>query len=195
VPTDAQGEVTRLLREVAAGNEEAKNALFAQVYDQLREMAHSWMTDERPDHALGTTGLVHEVYLHLMKGQKVFTKDRAYFFGAAGRAMDQLLVDHARKRECRPEGHIDPEGHLLLDEVVAEVESHFKVNLLDLMNALDKLKATGKQGPRRHDVVRLRIWSGLTYQEIAENLGGVSVATVERDWRAARAWLYGQLKG
>ena len=78
--------------------------------------------------------------------------------------------------------------------MLAEVESTLKVDLLDLMSALDKLKTTGKHGERRFDVVRLRVWGGLTCQEVAEDLG-VAVATVERDWQAARAWLYGRLKG
>ena len=194
MPTEAQGEVTRLLEEVAAGNNAAKQELFALVYEELRAKARAKMEKERCDHSWGPTELVHEVYFQLMKGQHVFTKNRAYFFGAAARAMDQLLRDHARKRKCRPQGHLDPEGHVLLDEIAEAVESTFKVDLLDLLNALDKLKTTGKHGERRFDVVRLRIWGGLTYQEIAENLG-VAVATVERDWQAARAWLYGRLKG
>jgi RNA polymerase sigma factor (TIGR02999 family) len=186
--------VTRLLEEVAAGNEEAKRELLAHVYEELRQMAHRRMEHERAGHTWGSTGLVHEVYFQLVKGKHVFTKNRRYFFGAVAVAMDQLLREHARKRQCRPQGHPDPEGHILLDEVAEAVESTFEVDLRDLMNALERLKATGKQGPRRYDVVRLRIWGGLTHQEIAENLG-VAVATVERDWQAARAWLYGRLKG
>jgi RNA polymerase sigma factor (TIGR02999 family) len=192
VPTEAQGEVTRLLEEVAAGNNAAKQELFALVYEELRAKARAKMGKERRDHSWGPTELVHEVYLQLMKGQRVYTKNRAYFFGAAARAMEQLLREHARKREHQP--HIDPEGYILLDEVLAEVESTLKVDLLDLMSALDKLKTTGKHGERRFDVVRLRVWGGLTCQEVAEDLG-VAVATVERDWQAARAWLYGRLKG
>jgi RNA polymerase sigma factor (TIGR02999 family) len=194
VPTEARGEVTRLLEEVAAGNKAAKQELFALVYEELRANARSKMGKERRDHSWGPTELVHEVYFQLMKGQHLFTKDRAYFFGAAARAMHRLLREHARKRVRRPEGHIDPEGRILLDEVLAQVESTLKVDLLDLSNALDQLKTTGKHGERRYDVVRLRIWGGLTYQEIAGDLG-VAVATVERDWQAARAWLYGRLKG
>jgi RNA polymerase sigma factor (TIGR02999 family) len=188
VATEARGEVTRLLEEVASGNKEAKNELFAQVYEEPRQMAHRRMAHERAGYTLGATELVHEVYFRLMKGQHVFTKNRAYFFGAAAKAMNRLLREHARTRIRRPGGHI------LLDEVAEAVESSFKVDLLDLMNALDKLKTTGKHGERRYDVVRLRIWGGLTYQEIADDLG-VGVATVERDWQAARAWLYGRLKG
>jgi RNA polymerase sigma factor (TIGR02999 family) len=194
VPPETQAEVTRLLEEVVAGNENAKNQLFEAVYKDLHKRAHARMNCERHDHSWGTTDLVHEVYYHLMKCDRVFTKNSAYFYGAAYRAMHELLREHARKRKRRPEGHLDPEGPVLLDEVVLAVESIFKVDLIDLMNALDNLKATGKHGERRHDVVRLRLWGGLTYKEIAEDLG-VCVATVEKDWQSARAWLYGQLKG
>jgi RNA polymerase sigma factor (TIGR02999 family) len=194
MPTEAAREVTRLLGEVAAGNEGAKPALFAHVYEELHAMASPRMWRERPDHSSGATGLVHEVYLRLLGGRQVFTKGRPYFFAAAARAMHQLLREHARKRKCRPEGRVDPEGQSLLDQVAEEVEDTFKLDLLDLMEALDDLKTTGEHGERRHDVVRLRVWGGLTYPEIAGELG-VSVATVERDWQAARAWLYGRLKG
>jgi RNA polymerase sigma factor (TIGR02999 family) len=186
--------VTRLLEDVAAGNEGSKKALLAHVYEELRKKAHARMQKERPDHSWGATELVHEVYFRLMNGQYVFTKNRAYFFRAAAQAMDQILREHARKRDVRPEGHRDPEGPILLDEVFEAVKSTSKVDLLDLLDALDKLKATGRRGARRYHVVRLRIWCGLGYQEIAE-ARGVSVATVERDWKAGRAWLYGQLKG
>jgi RNA polymerase sigma factor (TIGR02999 family) len=198
VPLDEQGEVTRLLQVCrCAGTEEtrleAKRALLAEVYKDLHNMARARMQGERPNHTWGATELVHEVCCRLMQGQKVFKKDRKYFFGAVRRAMNQLLREHARRRKCRPEGHIDPEGHILLDEIVKEVESTLKVDLLDLSNALDKLKATGARGPRRYDVVKLRIWEGLSYEKIAKKLG-VGVTTVEKDWLAARAWLYGQLK-
>jgi RNA polymerase sigma factor (TIGR02999 family) len=194
VATAAQGEVTRLLEEVGAGNEEAKNELLAHVYEELRRMAHRRMQRERPGHTWGSTGLVHEAYCQLVKGKHVFTRNRAYFFRAAARAMHQLLREHARERQCRPQGHPHPDGHLLLEEVAEEVKNAFQVELLDLVDALDKLKTTGAHGERRHEVVRLRLWGGLTYQEIADSLG-VAEVTVERDWQAARAWLYGRLKG
>jgi RNA polymerase sigma factor (TIGR02999 family) len=197
MPVEARGEVTILLKEIATANDDgdikrasdAKQALFDHVHDELKKMAHGRMKRERPDHSWGATGLVHEVYLQLMKGEHVFTKNRRYFFGAAARAMHQLLRAHARKP--RPTGHADL---TLLDQVVEEIEENIQGDLLDLMHALDELKKIGEHGERRHDVVRLRFWGGLTYAEIAEDLG-VSIATVERDWQAARAWLYGRLKG
>jgi RNA polymerase sigma factor (TIGR02999 family) len=191
VPTEAQGEVTRLLAEVAAGNEKAKRELFAHVYGELRQMAHRRIEHERAGHTWGSADLVHEAYLRLVKSELVCSKNRTYFFSAAARAMHQLLIKHSAKRRRQP--HIDPGGHILLDEVVEAVESTCKVGLIDLMKALHRLRATGKRGERRYDVVRLRLWCGFTWQEIAREQD-VGIATVERDWLAARAWLYGQLK-
>ena len=194
MPTDTPGELTKLLEMAAAGDEEAKKSLFVHVYEDLKKMAHRRMRSERRDHSWGATVLVHELYFRLLKGRNVFSKNRRYFFGAAARAMNQLLREHARKRKCRPEGRIDPLASVLLDQIVEEIETTFGVNLIDLMDELDKLKTTGEHGERRHHVILLRVWGGLTYEEIAEDLG-VGVATVERDLQAARAWLYGRLKG
>jgi RNA polymerase sigma-70 factor (ECF subfamily) len=191
---DARMDVTALLNEAARGEEKAKSDLFKLVYDKLRQMAQKRMRHERVGHTLGATGLVHEVYCHLMKGQNVFTKNRAYFFGAAARAMHDLLREYARRRNCRPEGHMDPEGKALLDELTQAVQHTFDVNLLELLDAIDRLKDTGKNGERLSQVVKLRIWGGFTYENIAEELG-VGTATVERDWRAAQAWLRRRLKG
>ena len=194
MPIESQGDVTRLLEEIAAADDQqaAKRALFDHVYDELKQMAHCRMKRERSEHSWGTTALVHEVYLRLMKGKHVFTKNRAYFFGAAAKAMRQLLREHARARNARPHAYVDE--HVLLDEIADEVEDATGVDLDHLMEALDKLETTGKYGKRLHEVVCLRWWSGWTYPQIALHLG-VSVATVERDWHAARAWLYGRLKG
>jgi RNA polymerase sigma factor (TIGR02999 family) len=201
MPIEAQGEVTRFLEEIAAAHDnedskrasDAKRGLFDHVYDELKKMAHCRMKRERPDHSWGATGLVHEVYLRLIECHGVFTKNRAYFFGAAAKAMHRLLREHARSKNCRPEGYLDRQGNILLDQVADEVEDTFRVVLLDLVNALEELKTRGQQGERRYDVARLRIWSGMKYSDIAKDLG-ISVPTVEREWQAARAWLYGQLK-
>jgi RNA polymerase sigma factor (TIGR02999 family) len=194
MPIEAQGEMARLLEEVAApnGNKEAERALFELVYDELKKMAHSRMKKERPGHSLGETGLVHEVYLRLVKDPGVFSKNRGYFFAAAAKAMGRILREHARARKSRPHGHTD--GDALLDEIWDEVERAAGDNLIDLMEALDELKTSVKHGERRHDVVWFRFWNGWTYPEIAKHLG-VCVATVEVDWQVAQAWLYRRLKG
>jgi RNA polymerase sigma factor (TIGR02999 family) len=195
MPIEAEREVTRLLKEIATTNDnkDAKRALFEHVYNELKEIACCRMKSERPDHSWGATALVNEVYIRLMNHQRVFTKDRSYFFGAAAKAMRDLLREHARKRKCRPEGNPDPLGHILLDQLADEVKNIYRVDLLDLVNALEELKTRGENGERRYDIATHRIYCGSKYSEIAQDLG-ISVATVERDWQAARAWLYGQLK-
>jgi RNA polymerase sigma factor (TIGR02999 family) len=194
MPIEAQGAVARLLEEIAAGNgnKEGERALFELVYDELKKMAHGQMKNGRPGHTWGTTGLVHEVYGRLVKDPHVFSKNRAYFFGAAAKAMRRLLREHARARKVRPEGHV-VDG-VLIDGIAGEIEDATRSDLIDVMEALDELETTVKHGERRHDVVWLRFWSGWTDSQIAEHLG-VGVATVERDWRVARAWLYDRLKG
>jgi RNA polymerase sigma factor (TIGR02999 family) len=194
MPIEAQGEMARLLEEVAApdGNKQAEGELFALVYDELKKMAHSRMRKERPGHSLGDTGLVHEVYVRLVKDPRVFSKNRRYFFGAAAKAMRQLLREHARARKVRPQGHVDED--VFIDEIADEVESAVGGSLIDVMEALDELETTVKRGQRRHDVVWFRFWNGWTYPEIAKHLG-VCVATVEGDWQVAQAWLFRRLKG
>ena len=194
MPIEAQGELERRLEEVAAanGNKEAEGALFDLVYAELKRMACGQMTTERLNHTLGATGLVNEVYAQLVKDPRVFSKSRGYFFGAAAKAMRRLLREHARVRESRPHGHIDPDA--LIEEIAYEIESAVGDNLIDVMDALDELETTVKHGKRRHDVVWLRFWNGWTYAEIADHLG-VCIATVEGDWNVAQAWLYHRLKG
>jgi RNA polymerase sigma factor (TIGR02999 family) len=194
VPIEAQEEVGRLLQEIAAatGNKDAERALFELVYDELKKMAHGPMKYERPGHTLGTTGLVHEVYGRLVQDPGVFSQNRRYFFGAAAGAMYQLLREHARARKKRPHGHVD--NDVLIDDIAGEVETAAGSDLIDVMEALDELETTVKHGKRRRDVVWFRFWNGWTYPEIAKHLG-VCVATVERDWQVAQAWLYRRLKG
>jgi RNA polymerase sigma factor (TIGR02999 family) len=207
MPIEAQEEVARLLQEIAAanGNKDAERALFELVYDELKKMARCKMNIERKDHSLGATGVAHEAYVRLLKDQRVFGKNRQYFFAAAGDAMRQLLREYARARDARkrrehawwarkhrPPASVDEDG--IISEFADEVEDATGVDLFDLMEALDKLKTVGKHGKRWHEVICLHFWSGWTYREIAEHLG-VHVVTVERDWQAAQAWLYGRLKG
>jgi RNA polymerase sigma factor (TIGR02999 family) len=177
-------EVTRILGEIAAGNEGAKNELFECVYDELHAMANRHMKQERDGHTLGTTGLVHEVYLRLQG--PVPNKNRAYFFGAAATAMYRILVEHARRSRKRNDNRIP------LDLVLDELEVTCRFKMLDLQEALEKLKKYGERGKRQHEVVLQRFFGGLQWKEIATNLG-VAVTTVEKDWQAARAWLHGHL--
>lgn len=177
-----QHTVTALL-EAAPENEEAVNRLLPLVYEELRGMAHAYLLRERRGHTLSTTGLVHEAYLKLVDAARMPVKSRAYFFGAAARAMRQILVEHARHRMRQKRGGgqrpvtLD-EQHLLAD--------HFADGLLDLDEALDRLSDVE---PRAARVVECRFFGGLTVQETAEALD-VSARTIKRDWIIAKAWLY-----
>ena len=179
------GDVTRLLEEIADGNEQAKNELFEYVYEELHKMAKRHMKQERPGHTLGTTGLVHEVFFRL-QGQAL-AKNRPYFFGAAAKAMYRILVEHARLSQKYHEKRVP------LDVLLDELAVTHRVKMLDLHEALETLKEYGERGKRQHEVIVHRFFGGLQWKEIATILG-VAVTTVEKDWQAARAWLHTRLK-
>lgn len=182
---ESPDELSRLLGKVADGNEGAKNALYERVYDQLYVMANRQMKHERPGHSLGATGLVHEVFLRLQGD--ALRANRAYFFGAAATAMYRILVEHARRSRKIGEKHVP------LDFVLNELEANQRFKMLDLHEALEKLKDQGERGRRQHEIVVQRFFGGLPWKEIAANLG-IAVTTVEKDWQAARAWLFRRLR-
>ena len=181
-----QGEITLILAEIAAGSETAKEQLIALVYEQLHRIARALMRRERSHHTLQPTGLVHEAYFKLFVGRPLQAPNRAYFFGAAAKAMRQVLIDYARRIAARPEGQREP----LLDEILDTIQSACRIDVLDLNNALDELK---QMHERQWEVATLRFFGGLQWSEIATCLD-VSTSTVEKDWQAARAWLYRSLK-
>ncbi len=185
-----QGEVTELLAAMNAGNKEAKTKLFDLVYQELLNIAGGKMRWEREEHTLQPTALVHEAYLKLFpEGKGLAAGNRPEFFAAAVNAMRQVLVDHARKRNAEKHG-----GNLRrvpFDDVLDELRMVQRVEMLDLDEALSLLE---QRSTRQHEVVMLRFFSDLKYEEIAGYLK-VSVSTVEKDWHVARAWLYGELRG
>jgi len=181
-----QGDITLILAQIAAGNESAKERLVALVYDQLHKIARALMRHERPHHTLQPTGLVHEAYFRLFVGKPLQAPNRAYFFGAAANAMRRILIDYARRIAVRPEAQREP----LLDEILDTIRSACRVDMLELNNALDELNQLHE---RQWEVVTLRFFGGLQMSEIATCLN-VSPSTVEKDWQAARAWLYGRLR-
>jgi len=145
------------------------------------------MVRERPGHTLQTTALLNETLLRLLGGESLKeAADRDYFFGAAARAMRQVLVDHARKRAAVKRG-----GHqqrLPLDDLLDAAEEQ-DLDVIALDEALGRLSEWNQ---RQSQVVTLRFYAGLSMKEIAATLG-VGLSTVENDWRIARAWLRGQL--
>jgi len=181
-----QGQITLLLGEIAAGNEVAKEQLIALVYDKLHRMAGAIMVRDRSNHTLQPTALVHEAYFKLFVGKPLHAVNRAYFFGAAANAMRQILIDYARKISAHPEGKRVP----LWDEVLDTIRAKCRLDMLDLDHALEELR---RMHARQWEVVTLRFFGGLQWSEIATCLN-VSTSTAEKDWQAARAWLYRNLK-
>jgi RNA polymerase sigma factor (TIGR02999 family) len=190
---ESSGNLTDLLGGVAAGDPGAREQLIGCVYQQLHDLAGRMMRRERPGKSWGATDLVHEAYLRLLKGTVLLPRlneippaqRRAYFFGAAVRAMRRLLVEHARSPA------INRVRRVPLDDVLDEFEKTQRVSMEDLDQALRDLEGFA---PRECEVVLLRVFGGLSVKEAAAHLG-VSVSTVEKDWRWARTWLYTRLRG
>jgi RNA polymerase sigma-70 factor, ECF subfamily len=181
-------DLTLILGLARAGDERARDELIALVYNELRQVASRLMRRERTNHTLSPTAVVHEAVIRLL-GDAVFDKaaDRNYLFASAARAMREVLVDHARRRSADRRGggwHRVP-----LDLVVDYFEAQ-KLDIIAVHEALDRLTELNE---RQGQVMALRYFGGLTVPEVSAALG-VSVVTVERDWRLARAWLRGQLR-
>jgi len=176
-----RAQITELLLEVRSGDSGAHDRLYAAVYDDLRRIAHLQLRGERPEHTLGTTGLVHETYMKLVDLDRVEWQDRGHFFRAAAGAMRRILVDCARKhRAARRGGGVSP--GFLDDNAPAAARSDM---LVALDEALDRLARLSERMSR---VVECRFFGGLTEDETADALG-VTARTVQRDWAKARAWL------
>jgi RNA polymerase sigma factor (TIGR02999 family) len=179
------GEVSRLLSAWSAREPGADARLFSTIYTELRKLAASHRLGEGPAHTLQTTALVHEAYLRLNAQREVPWKNRGHFFALASQAMRRILVDHARRRKAAKRGGAFAPSPL--DSIVLAVAG--PIDLVELNVALEKLE---RLDPREAKVVELRFFAGLTVPEVATALG-VSRATVERDWTAARAWLRREL--
>ncbi|MEZ6164178.1 MAG: sigma-70 family RNA polymerase sigma factor [Phycisphaerales bacterium] len=175
------GEVTVILDRVAAGDRAAAEALIPLVYDELRQISGSVMRNQASSHTLQPTALVNEAYLKLIRAPEGFA-NRSHFLAVAATAMRQILTDHARrKRAAKRGGGARASGEV--DQVAAP--SGQAIDTVALDDALRRLEALD---PRRHRVVELRFFAGLTVEETADLLG-LSRSTVEADWRSARAWL------
>jgi len=179
-------QITRLLGRVVGGDQEAVRDLFPLVYNQLRGLAQNQLRGERKDHTLNATALVHEAYLKLIKQEEVDWQNRVHFFAVAATAMRRILIDYARARQAGKRG--GPEAAITLNEELMPGEAKAE-RLLELDDALTRLESLNQ---RQGKVVELRFFAGLKEDEIAEHLG-ISLATVKRDWRLARAWLAREL--
>lgn len=184
--SDTAGEVTVLLQQIGSGDSQAADKLVPLVLRELRELARHYLKTERPGHTLQPTALVNEAYLRLVSNGARDWKNRAHFIGVSASIMRHILIDHARRRQalkhCAEEKALREERDALTPD---EAEK-----LLALNTALDRLD---RMNPRQRQVVEMRYFGGLSLEETAEALG-VSAMTVKRDWRAARAWLKGQVR-
>ena len=178
-----------MLIELTEGNQEVVDRILPFIYDELRRLAGSYLRRERPDHTLQPTALVHEAYMKLIDQKKVQWQNRAHFFGIAAQVMRRLLMDHARKHLANKRGG-DAEV-LPLEEEILVVSHDRSAELLALDDALERLSEID---PPKARVVELRYFGGLSIEETAEVLG-VSVPTVNRHWKMAKAWLYSELAG
>jgi RNA polymerase sigma-70 factor (ECF subfamily) len=182
-------DVTRLLADARAGDPSAPGRLVAQLYAELRRVAGGMMAGERGGHTLQPTALVNEAVLKLLRADALAPcEDRRHVVAAAARAMREVLVDHARRRAADKRGGGRPP--VPLDTVLAWYEERTG----DLLALNDALDALARQDDRLAAVVTLRFFGGMTVPEVAESLG-VSVSTVEGEWRLARAWLRRALGG
>jgi RNA polymerase sigma factor (TIGR02999 family) len=186
VPKQTFGEVTQLLENFREGDQEAFGRLFSLVYQELRRLAQAQLRSERTGDSMVATALVHEVFLRLVGQPATDWSGRERFFGIASRAMRQILIERARRRNARKRGGEQP--HTTLSDAKTAVELNLE-DLLALDGALDRLEAVDL---RLRKVVEYRFFCGLSEHEIAALLG-VSTRSVERDWVAARAWLFREL--
>jgi RNA polymerase sigma factor (TIGR02999 family) len=180
--SSSPGEVTQLLLECRNGNRNALERLVPLVYDELRQLAASYLRRERPEHTLQPTALVHEAYVRLVGQRNINWQHRSHFFGVAAHLMRLILVDHARARRSGKRG-----GGLLAvpaDDVL-DLAEHRDLDVIALDDALSALARLDEQQSR---IVELRYFGGLSVEETAEALG-VSTPTVKRDWAVAKLWM------
>jgi RNA polymerase sigma factor (TIGR02999 family) len=181
-------DVTALLHAWTAGDSAARDQLMTVVYQELRRRAAGQLRRERPGHTLQPTALVHEAYMRLVDQRRVVWQNRGQFFGVACQMMRRILVDRARAhRMAKRSGQW---ARVTLDDM-ARATPPVSVDVLDLDAALTSLAAFD---PRKSQLAELRFFGGLSLEEAGEALG-ISIATAERDWQAARAWLAKELRG
>ena len=187
-PVSPPEDVTQILQEVSGGNREAPARLMPLVYDELRRLADHYLRQERPDHTLQPTALVHEAYLKLIDQTRVDWQNRAHFFGVAAQLMRRILVDHARRHQAEKRSGFRQK--LTLDEAV----DYSQTRDVDLVRLDEALTALAQFDARQSQVVELRFFGGLTIEETAEAIG-ISPATVKVDWNMAKAWLRREIGG
>ena len=184
--TDSTNDITRLLRAASSGAREDLDALMAVIYDDLRRLAISHMSAERRDHTLQPTALVHEAYVKLVDQRSTDWADRLHFFSVASRIIRRILIDHARERRAFKRG--GAAERLPLEAV----DPSFRGGDVDLIALDEALRELAELDERQARIVELRFFGGCTIEEIA-GLLDAGRRTIDRDWMAAKAWLYCRL--
>ncbi len=178
-------EITQLLQDLNSVNREALDKLLPIVYDELRRVARRLLSNENSE-TLPTTALVHEAYLKLVNQHSVDWENRGQFFAIAAQSMRRILVDHARERHA-----IKRDGIKISLENAETISIEVNQTLLDLDVALNELAEFDELQAK---IIELRYFGGLTYEQTAQVLE-ISVSTVQREWRIARAWLFKKING
>lgn len=180
-------DVTVLLNQARKGDQNALNELLPLVYDELRRVAANQLRNERSDHTLQATALVHEAYLRLLEQKEVDWGNRLHFFSIAAEMMRRILVNYAIQRNAKKRG--DGAAKIALDEAI----SFSKEKELDLVVLDETLNELARLDPDQAKIVELRFFAGLTIEETAQAMG-ISDSTVKREWRSAKAWIMGRMK-
>jgi RNA polymerase sigma factor (TIGR02999 family) len=185
--TTTSQEISRLLQEWNRGDKGARDRLMPLVFDELHEIARRQYEKEKPGHTLQPTAIVSELYLKLVRQERVQWQNRQEFFAIAAKLVRRILVDHARRRQAAKRGSDAPK--IAFDEALG-VPNLDDPALIALDEALKDLEATDERGSR---VVELHAFGGLTFEEIAQAMD-LSRGTVFRDWKHARLWLRRELR-
>lgn len=184
---DACGNVTALLGQIRAGNQDVAGQLVPLIYDELRRIAGAQMRRERAGHTLQATAVVHEAYMRLAGEQQIPWQNRAHFFAIAARVMRQVLLDYARQR------HAGKRGGEGAQKVEIDGEFLAAANRIEDIVALDEVVTRlSELDQQQGRIVELRFYAGLSVEETAEVMG-ISDSTVKREWRLAKAWLHREL--
>ncbi len=183
-----EGQVTALLKRASRGDESARNELYPHIYQEMRRLASAYMARERVGHTLQPTALLHEAYLRLIESSEVDWAGRGHFFATAAKIMRRILISHARTKQANKRG-----GELqrvdLEKAFVASAEP--EPILISLDEALSRLEL---ESPRAYQLVELKFFAGLSFEDAALALG-VSSRTLKRDWEMAKRWLYREIQG
>lgn len=180
-----RSDVTLLLRQMTDGSRSAPDRLLELVYDDLRRLAAAYMQNERPDHTLQATALVHEAYVRLVDWKNVTWENRAQFFAVAAQVMRKVLIDHARARNTKKRAS----QRIVLDEAIS-IPDDKQIDLIALEDALITLE---KIDPRQAKIVELRFFGGLSIEETAYVME-LGESTVRREWTFAKAWFQRELR-